>query len=57
MTNPDYNGCDMTREIARFYASLAKYNSTIARYDINGEFPFQCVSQSALGGWVELVWS
>ena len=35
MTNPDYNGCDMTREIARFFADLAVYNSSIGRYDIN----------------------
>ena len=38
MTNPDYNGCDMTREIARFFADLAVYNSSIGRYDINSEF-------------------
>ena len=37
MTNPDYNGCDMTREIARFFADLAVYNSSIGRYDINSE--------------------
>ncbi len=37
MTNPDYNGCDMTREIAKFYASLAKYNSSKGRYDIDGK--------------------
>ncbi len=37
MTNPDYSGCDMTREIARFYANIAKYNSTKGRYDINSK--------------------
>ncbi len=36
-TNPDYVGCDMTREIARFYANIAKYNSTKGRYDINSK--------------------
>ncbi len=38
LTNPDYNSCDMTREIARFYQSLAKYNSTKGRYDINSKW-------------------
>ena len=38
LTNPDYNGCDMTREIARFLVSLAKYNSSIGRYDINSTY-------------------
>ena len=35
-TNPDYNGCDMTREIARFYANRAVYNTSEGRYDIDG---------------------
>ena len=26
-TNSDYNSCDVTREIAKFYVNRAKYNS------------------------------
>ena len=37
MTDPDYNGCDMTREIARFFANRAIYNNETERYDITGE--------------------
>ena len=37
MLNVDYNGCDMTREIARFFASRAVYNPLHGRYDINGK--------------------
>ena len=35
-TNPDYNSCDMTREIAKFYAERAVYNDSEARYDLRG---------------------
>jgi len=34
MNNPFYSGCDMTREIARFFADQAIYNNRNARYDI-----------------------
>ena len=37
MTLPEYSGCDMTREIARFWATLAVYNNSIGRYDINSK--------------------
>ena len=36
--NPIYMACDVTREIARYYADLAKYNSTKGRYELNGNF-------------------
>ena len=39
-TNPAYNGCDMTREIARFWAGKAVYNTSKGRYDINGTSNF-----------------
>ena len=45
--NPDYNSCDMTREIARFFASRAVYNPTVGRYDLNGNqksFHYRIVS-------------
>ena len=35
-TNSDYNSCDVTREIAKFYANRAVYNSAYGRYDITG---------------------
>jgi len=36
LKNPDYISCDLTRDIAAFYASLAVYNSSKGRYDIKG---------------------
>ncbi|ELU17895.1 hypothetical protein CAPTEDRAFT_188601 [Capitella teleta] len=33
--NVDYNGCDMTREIARFFADRAIYKPEHGRYDID----------------------
>ena len=35
LTNPDYRACDMSKEIARFWASVSVYNTSKARYDIN----------------------
>lgn len=37
LTNSDYNACDMTKEIARFWADKCVYNTTKARYDLNGK--------------------
>ena len=37
ITNPDYKACDVMVGIARFWASVAKYNSSKARYDINSK--------------------
>ena len=37
ITNPDYKACDMMREIARFWAHQAVYNTSKARYDINSK--------------------
>ena len=36
MINPDYAGCDVTRETAKFLANQAVYNQKNARYDMNG---------------------
>lgn len=38
MINPLYNGCDMTREIARFFSNQAIYNPNIARYDMYSKY-------------------
>lgn len=34
--NPLYSGCDVTREIARFFANRAEYNPEHGRYDLKG---------------------
>ena len=36
LVNADYAGCDITREIARFYADRAVYDPSIGRYDLRG---------------------
>lgn len=40
LTNSIYSGCDVTREIARFFANMATYNTTKGRYDINGTLQY-----------------
>jgi len=37
MTDPEYSGCDMTREIARFLGSQAVWSSAKGRYEMNSE--------------------
>ena len=37
MNNPDYNGCILTREIARFWVDKAVYNTSVGRYYIRSK--------------------
>ena len=41
LINNDYLGCDVTREIARFYADQSKYDAETGRYSLLSEIEFQ----------------